>query len=199
MWKILLLSDSHGDNEAVVRAMEKAGSFQAMIHMGDVGANWRELDRKCPMPSYFVRGNCDYDGELKQVLQLTFGPHRLYVTHGHLCHVDYNLQSLRYRAMQENCNIALFGHTHKPTVYDGGPEGAVQTVQTYGTPFAGRFDGEVRRAEMIINPGSISRPRQADRQRTFALLSLFEDGSASVIFDHLEESGQKASLAGLFF
>ena len=34
MWRVLVVSDSHGRNENVERAIEKAGKFDIMIHLG---------------------------------------------------------------------------------------------------------------------------------------------------------------------
>lgn len=163
MWKVLMISDSHGNNDVVLAAMKKAAEFDAVIHLGDVGTNYLELENKCPKPFYLVRGNCDYDYSLKQVIMPTFGPHKFYCTHGHLSGVSGGLNILRYQAMEAGCTIAAFGHIHVPVWYEPEQE---------GDPY-------------IVNPGSISRPRQEDRKKTFAMLTLADDGSVSCRFDYI--------------
>ncbi len=160
MWKILVVSDSHGNDKAVYEAMEKAGDFNSLIHLGDVGANWREIQGKCPWPAYFVRGNCDYDHELKQVNILQFGEHRIYCTHGHMQGVHAGLNILRYTALENECDIALYGHTHVPFL-------------------------DVAEDVTILNPGSISRPRQDDDKKTFAVITIPDEGPVEFTFDDI--------------
>ena len=167
MWKILVVSDSHGDNAAVYRAMEKAGDFNSLIHLGDVGANWREIEGRCPWPAYFVRGNCDYDLDLKQALVLSFGEHRIYCTHGHMQEVSGGLNILRYSALENECDIALYGHTHVPFLIEA-KEGV--------------------RDVTILNPGSISRPRQEGRKYTFAVITIEDDGGVQYRFDDIGQA-----------
>ena len=161
MWKILVVSDSHGDNDAVFAAMEKAGDYNSLIHLGDVGANWHEIESRCPWPAYFVRGNCDYDYSLKQALVLSFGEHRIYCCHGHMQGVHGGLNILRYTALENECDIALYGHTH--------------------IPFLAEADEDVT----ILNPGSISRPRQEGRKHTFCVITIDDDDKVSYSFDDI--------------
>lgn len=164
MRRILVISDSHGVNENVRKAIDKAkskyGELHAMFHLGDVGADYPEVERMAGVPTYIVAGNCDYSNELKKRVIITMGRHKIYAAHGHIEGVNFGLDFLRYKALENECDIALFGHIHIP-VYD---------------------EGDVT----IINPGSISRPRQEDKKKTFAILELDDDEGIECRFDSID-------------
>ena len=156
--KILVVSDSHGNNENVKKAIEKAGKIDYLIHLGDVGANYREIETMARVPSYFVSGNTDYIPELKDRLILMFGEHRIYAVHGHREGVSMGLSTLRYNALQNECDIALYGHTHVPYL-DENPDDVT-----------------------ILNPGSVSLPRQDDHRKTYAIIEIddYEEVSCEI-------------------
>ncbi|MBR1815185.1 MAG: metallophosphoesterase [Lachnospiraceae bacterium] len=156
--RILVVSDSHGNNENVKKAIEKAGKIDYLIHLGDVGANYREIETMARVPSYFVSGNTDYIPELKDRLILMFGEHRIYAVHGHREGVSMGLSILRYNALQNECDIALYGHTHVPYL-DENPDDVT-----------------------ILNPGSVSLPRQDDHRKTYAIIEIddFEEVSYEI-------------------
>lgn len=152
MHRILVVSDSHGKDDNVRKAIEKAGAIDAMFHLGDVGPNFREVSQMAGVPAYIVRGNCDSTSELMDRNIIKFGSHTIYATHGHRQQVNFGLQTLFYTALQNSCDIALFGHTHVPCVMKG---------------------EEVS----IFNPGSVSLPRQSDHRATYGILELPDDGT----------------------
>ena len=146
--RILVVSDSHGRNENVKKAIEDAGEINALIHLGDVGTSYREIETMARVPAYFVCGNTDYIPELKDRLILMFGEHRIYAVHGHREGVSMGLSGLRYNALQNECDIALFGHTHMPYLDEN--------------------EDDVT----ILNPGSISLPRQDDGKKNYAIIDI---------------------------
>ena len=146
--RILVVSDSHGKNENVKKAIESAGKIDALIHLGDVGYSYHEIESMSRVPTYIVAGNTDYIPELKDRMMLMFGEHMIYVTHGHREGVSMGLSTLRYNALQNECDIALYGHTHVPFL-DENPDDVT-----------------------ILNPGSISLPRQDDRKKTYAIIDI---------------------------
>lgn len=162
MKRILVISDSHGRNENVKKAVDKAGKIDMMIHLGDVGANYPEVERMCGMPTYLVAGNCDYsDGVLKERVILTVGGHKIYATHGHRQGVNFGLNNLAYTAMQNDCDIAMYGHTHVPFLDE---------------------DGECT----VLNPGSISLPRQENHKKTFMIMTVNDDDTIDYEFMSIE-------------
>ena len=83
-----------------------------------------------------------------------FADHICFVTHGHLYGVNWGLHDLLERTQEMGADIAFYGHTHVPD-YEEFPEEGVT----------------------IMNPGSITQPRQMNPQRTFLMLEFEEDGS----------------------
>ena len=155
--KILVVSDSHGQTEDLLRLKEKyAGKVDAMIHCGD-----SELDSSDPLLEGFisVKGNCDFGGGFPNYIVKEIGGYRILVTHGHLYNVGINLNSLSYKSEEEQANIALFGHTHKPV------------------------SGIGRDGVLYVNPGSISLPRGRE-ERTYCILGLSQGEITVDFYEH---------------
>lgn len=154
MLRILLMSDSHGRNEnvelAIAQVREEIGEFQMLIHLGDVG-DARELESLAGVPCYIVRGNTDYDAKLLNANVIEAGGHRIFATHGHLYQVDMRLDLLRFAALENDCDIAMYGHTHVPYLEED-PDDVT-----------------------ILNPGSISKPRQADHRYTYMVMEIDDE------------------------
>ena len=114
--KILVLSDSHGNLENMVQAVERE-SPRMILHLGDC---WREAerlhDRYPDLPFHQVPGNCDFrPGEPTEQL-LFVGDKRVLMCHGHTYRVKQSLLLAGYAAEEQNLDLFLFGHTHQPLV-----------------------------------------------------------------------------------
>ncbi len=144
--KILIMSDSHWNTEYVMKAIRKEKPFDLLVHLGDVQGNDREISLEAGCPCYFVRGNCDYDNDLPTFTVFQIGNHKVYAAHGHRHHVGWGTENLEMSALQYGCDIAMYGHTHVP---------------------------DLREKEKItvLNPGSISQPRQSDPKRTYVVMT----------------------------
>lgn len=112
--KILVLSDSHGDREAMLEAVRKENP-QMIFHLGDY---WRDgvwLHEQVPaLPLCQVAGNCDRDGnpdQVETVMPVIEGV-PLYLTHGHRHQVKLTLLRLFFAAKEAGAQVALYGHTH---------------------------------------------------------------------------------------
>lgn len=166
--KILILSDSHGRSENIRLAIVKEKP-DMLIHLGDIEDD-PERVRKwlgLAVPAVFVQGNCDryggYDLQKSAVFELN--GHKFFCAHGHMQGVNYGLQNLMYTAMENGCDIAMYGHTHVP--YDEefpGPETADSET------------GKKEKSIRILNPGSISLPRGGNR-RTYMIMTFDSDGN----------------------
>jgi putative phosphoesterase len=165
MLRILIMSDSHGRNEnvelAIAQVREEIGEFQMLIHLGDVG-DARELESLAGVPCYIVRGNTDYDAKLLNANVIEAGGHRIFATHGHLYQVDMRLDLLRFAALENDCDIAMYGHTHVPYL-----EEAPDDVT-------------------ILNPGSISKPRQADHRYTYMVMEIDDEDEVTYELRYVE-------------
>ena len=135
---VLVVSDSHGKVDNLIRAVELTHP-DYVLHLGDVQRDLEALRRAYPMvPMEGVPGNCDYGSEapLTQTIDLMPG-HRVFATHGHRYRVNSTLDYLEQAALEEGCDIALYGHTH-----------ASQCTYENGI--------------YVMNPGSASCPRDGN-------------------------------------
>nr|WP_243182903.1 metallophosphoesterase [Anaerosolibacter carboniphilus] len=128
------MSDTHGDiaiAEKVIREME---NLDLIIHLGDHYEDGIKLKDKIKIPLIGIRGNCDgySSGEDEMVYQVE--GHKILLIHGHQYGVKSDLNRLYYRALELECDLVLYGHTHIPV------------SMTFGNV-------------MILNPGSLSLPR----------------------------------------
>ena len=165
MLRILIMSDSHGRNEnvelAIAQVREEIGEFQMLIHLGDVG-DARELESLAGVPCYIVRGNTDYDAKLLNANVIEAGGHRIFATHGRLYQVDMRLDLLRFAALENDCDIAMYGHTHVPYLEED-PDDVT-----------------------ILNPGSISKPRQADHRYTYMVMEIDDEDEVTYELRYVE-------------
>ncbi len=165
MLRILIMSDSHGRNEnvelAIEQVREEIGELQMLIHLGDVG-DARELESLAGVPCYIVRGNTDYDAKLLNANVIEAGGHRIFATHGHLYQVDMRLDLLRFAALENDCDIAMYGHTHVPYLEED-PDDVT-----------------------ILNPGSISKPRQADHRYTYMVMEIDDEDEVTYELRYVE-------------
>ena len=165
MLRILIMSDSHGRNEnvelAIAQVREEIGEFQMLIHLGGVG-DAREIESLAGVPCYIVRGNTDYDAKLLNANVIEAGGHRIFATHGHLYQVDMRLDLLRFAALENDCDIAMYGHTHVPYLEED-PDDVT-----------------------ILNPGSISKPRQADHRYTYMVMEIDDEDGVTYELRYVE-------------
>jgi putative phosphoesterase len=114
--KILVLSDSHGNEGYVYDIMRVNAGVDAVIHLGDgeddMMLSFRELPAFGNKPVYQVRGNCDPAGHSEGLIE-DIGGFRFYITHGHLQQVKYSKMKLAIDAKKIGAQVALFGHTHQ--------------------------------------------------------------------------------------
>ena len=155
--RILIISDSHRHSENVKAAIEKSGPFDVLIHLGDLVDSMDEIREWAGCPCYFVSGNCDYDYKMQACQIINLPPHRIFAVHGHRYGVSSDTLRLEYAAKEVGCDIALFGHTHVPYIYEG-------------------------KDIKVVNPGSCSIPRQYDRKKTYVVLEQDEAGDVSFKF-----------------
>lgn len=114
--KILILSDSHGNWDPMLRAAERERP-DGIFHLGD---GWREaqrLHRQFPeLLFYQVPGNCDLAAGAPAEQVVTLEGKRILLCHGHTYHVKSSLLAAGYAAEEQRLDAFLFGHTHKPLV-----------------------------------------------------------------------------------
>lgn len=153
------MGDSHGNNYNVQKAVEKAGPITGAFFAGDYCTSPRNIENATHVPTYIVRGNNDYDPGILDMNMTYIGSHKLMMVHGHRHSVHFGLDTLRYLGLQNECEIVIFGHTHVPVL----------------------DEGDVT----LINPGSLTYPRQVGHEKTFMIIELDDDDKLSFKFDHI--------------
>ena len=118
--RILVISDTHGNEQGLLQAVEEQPNARAVIHLGD-GAREAQAaaDRFPGLPFYLVRGNCDWASTSAGLLyarEETFAGKRIFFTHGHLYEVKFDLYRAAGAARERQADVLLFGHTHRAEI-----------------------------------------------------------------------------------
>ena len=131
--KLLVLSDTHRSLGFAYDAIEKERP-DAVLHLGDHLTDAEELSFACQEPDfYYVPGNCDCRPEEPAEKLLFLGDCRVLICHGHTYGVKQSLVTAGFAAEEQQLDLFLFGHTHRPLV-------------------------DRRGRTLFLNPGSIGAP-----------------------------------------
>lgn len=119
--KIAVFSDSHGNAEPMLDAIRSYAPDQ-VIHLGDGRRDIECIEAEFPLlPVCSVSGNCDADYPEVGYKVISLGEHKAFLTHGHRYGVRFSgLSPLLYAAECNDCDIAMFGHTHEALYTDCG-------------------------------------------------------------------------------
>lgn len=110
--RIGVISDTHGNINAIERVINKAGEVDAWLHCGDYSNDTVKMAELTDKPIYSVRGNCDFISNAPLNMVVELGGKRIYMTHGHMEGVNSGTLSLINAALEKECDIAVYGHTH---------------------------------------------------------------------------------------
>ena len=159
--KILVVSDTHGRDRELEKAVEREAPFDRLIHCGDVEGREIFIEALADCPCCIVSGNNDFFCDLPREQEITIGGKKALVTHGHYYGVSIDLSGIADEARSRGCEIVFFGHTHKPVVTEK--------------------DGV-----LVINPGSLSYPRKAGRKSSYAVLNTDIQGNIDAEIKYLD-------------
>jgi len=149
---VLIISDTHGDDSGLAQILRTEGTnrFDVLIHAGDSeGADsFYEYWARTHAPGGFhvVSGN-DYESMAPGEQVFPVDRYTVFLTHGHRFSIYTGTDLLAAAAKQHGAQIAVFGHTHEPLIRE--------------TP-----------GLLLLNPGSLSRPRQEGHRRSYILLKI---------------------------
>ena len=151
--KILVVSDSHGNNENVRRAIDLESPFDVFVHCGDLEGAPSAFVGNGEFDVRIVRGNCDYGKDLPKEWEFKAAFFNVWVTHGDRYDVKYDedLTRLRKAAKKKHADIVLFGHSHYAEIVEDKESGII-----------------------LVNPGSIASSIGSGRA-TYAVLDITED------------------------
>ncbi len=153
--KILIVSDTHRQNENYFRVIDKVAPVDMVIHCGDVEGSEYIIEKKAACPVEIVLGNNDYFSELPREKNFMIGPYKVWLTHGHNYYVTVENGSIKREAISRGADIVMYGHTHRPVIDIG------QNITA-------------------INPGSLTYPRQDGRKPSYIIMEI--DGKQKAHF-----------------
>ncbi|MDO4690086.1 MAG: metallophosphoesterase [Fusobacterium sp.] len=113
MKKILVLSDSHGHFEKVLKIYEKEKP-DILVYAGDGLRDIENLSCIYEGEFYLVNGNCDFFEKNYGLLKvLEIEKFKIFITHGHAYQVKNDLEKLKEETRKLKADIVIFGHTHR--------------------------------------------------------------------------------------
>lgn len=158
--RILIVSDTHGKDDNLDYVLKREGKIDAFIHLGDLEGSEDYLPYQLTCPCYMVAGNNDFYSHLNKELTAELGKYTALLTHGHLYSLYCGYDYLESAGIARGVDIVMFGHTHCPLV-------------------------EIRDNITLINPGSLSLPRQSGRQPSYIMMTIDENDEVSYEIKYL--------------
>jgi uncharacterized protein len=160
--KVLIVSDTHGKNNNVLKVWEKVAPIDLFIHLGDYDGGEDYIRSIIPCQTEMVSGNNDFFNGLPKDKIIFVGKYKILLTHGHRYGVNYSTYDLREAARNQKADIVMFGHTHVPML-------------------------EYMDDMWVINPGSLALPRQNGRIPTFIIMDIDSKGDVHFTLNHFKE------------
>lgn len=164
--KVLIVSDTHGRERNLEKALEKEKPIDQLIHLGDVEGSEDYIRAMTDVPVTIVAGNNDYYSDLPHEEILQLGKYRVLATHGHYYYVNRGHERLWEAAAEKGVDIVMYGHTHVPCL-------------------------EQKNGVTVLNPGSLTLPRQQGYCPSYIVMETAQDGEAHYKICYLD--GDKIS------
>ena len=153
MQRIMIVSDSHRRHGNLAEAIYNEGQLDLLIHLGDIEGEEDIIQELAGCETIMVPGNNDFFSPLPREREIELAGKKVLLTHGHYYYVSLDLQTLREECIARGIDIVMFGHTHKPYI-------------------------EIDEDVTVLNPGSVSYPRQSDHMPTFLIMEIDDEGEA---------------------
>lgn len=113
--RILVISDSHGDEHSLALAVLAQPGASLIVHLGDGERDMDNVAAQFPaMEIVQVRGNGDIASLAELTVVKTAGDKRLFCAHGDTFGVKNGGGGLEKAAKKAGADIVLYGHTHEP-------------------------------------------------------------------------------------
>ncbi|NLK74449.1 MAG: metallophosphoesterase [Clostridiales bacterium] len=158
--KVLIVSDTHGRNQNLIKVIKKVGTVDLLVHLGDSEGSIDNIEAIAACPVAMVAGNNDFYYNLPKEKIIEIGKYLALLTHGHRIGVRAGIDNLLAAAKINQVNIVMFGHTHIPMI----------TFQE---------------GIWLINPGSLTLPRQGNRKPSFIIMDIDNHGAAHFTLNYL--------------
>ena len=111
-----------------------------------------EIKRLAGCETHIVAGNNDYFSTLPREEEFEIGHYKVFLTHGHGYGVSVGTERIVEEAVSRGVDAVIYGHTHKPL---------------------NEKIGGIR----VLNPGSLSYPRQEGRDPSYMLMEFDRAGN----------------------
>ncbi|MFR9307538.1 MAG: metallophosphoesterase [Lachnospiraceae bacterium] len=162
--RVLIVSDTHRRDENLKKVLEKEGPIDLLIHLGDAEGSEQIFKSWLPDSTRLIvlKGNNDFFSDLETEETVRIGKYNCLLTHGHYYNVSLDLELLRQEARARGFDLAMFGHTHRPVIEEKG-------------------------GVTLLNPGSLSYPRQVGHKPSYILLESDLRGNIRLQLNFLEE------------
>lgn len=158
--RVLIVSDTHRDNENYFKVIEKIQDIDMVIHCGDAEGSEYTISEAAGCETHIVMGNNDFFSDLPREIETEIGGYRVLITHGHTYCVSMGNERIKEEAILRGFDIVIYGHTHRPSV---------------------DVDDEV----IALNPGSLSYPRQEGRKPSYMIMEIDRMGEAHFTVNYL--------------
>lgn len=158
--KILIVSDTHRRDANLVEVLKKEAPVDCLIHLGDAEGSEEYIREIAGCPVHIVSGNNDFFCDLPREEEFMLGKYKILITHGHYYYVSLDTQEIRRQAEARGVDIVMFGHTHRPLLEKSGKV-------------------------LLVNPGSLSYPRQEGRKPSYILMKIDDGGEAQFTVHYL--------------
>ena len=153
MQRIMIVSDTHKRHGNLAEALYNEGKIDMLIHLGDIEGEEDIITELAGCKVLMVPGNNDYYARYDKEIETKIGKYKVLLTHGHYYYVSMDVDTIIEEARSRNADIVMFGHTHKP--------------------YFSQKDGLT-----VLNPGSLSYPRQDGRKPSYMVMEIDEEGKA---------------------
>ena len=148
--KILIIGDTHGRDEPFMDVLKEVENFDLLLYTGDSEGFDIVYDEFSPAPVIRIAGNNDFLTDAPYERTFLLNGFRIFMTHGNRYDLFEGYDRICRMARQKRADILVCGHTHQPVA---------------------RYEGRL----LVLNPGSISYPRQKTRRPTYIVLTLPDD------------------------
>ncbi|MBR6468877.1 MAG: metallophosphoesterase [Lachnospiraceae bacterium] len=158
--KVLIVSDTHGYEGNMWKVIYREEPVDMFIHCGDIEHMPTELVKYFDCPVHVVKGNNDYMLRLPEVDRFEIAGRRVVLTHGHHHNIYRNQDAMFYFGEENHADIVIFGHIHMPIIAES-------------------------RGITILNPGSLSLPRQAGGRPSYIIMTISESNEFDFVVRYI--------------
>lgn len=159
--KVLIVSDSHGKNTQLDWVIERVSPIDMLIHLGDLEGSEDYIEAIAQWPYELVSGNNDYFTNIEREKLITIGSYKVLLTHGHRQQVYSGTDIIKKWAKEKGADVVMFGHTHMPLL---------------------QIEDDI----VVLNPGSIAKPRQEGHIPTYMIMEIDNKGKAHFTLNYVK-------------